>query len=107
MAAYLYQDMAQRAMSCALYAPRSFVDDRDSDEVAHREHSDDAVLLRDREVPEAAVDHQHRGMSRRVRRLDRLGMRRHAVGDREGLDAARRHRRQHVALGEDAAEAST
>ena len=86
-----------------LDAARRGVVEHDPHQVADREHPDNLAALDQRHVPEAAVDHQHRGVLGGVVRPHRVGVPGHPVGhDRVVLNAGR-DGAQHVALGEDPA----
>src|SRR5437588_8431388 len=88
-----------------LSAPRGLVVDRDAYEVADRDDADRPPLIDDRQMAEAAVDHDRGGVRGRVVRADGLGIARHPGADPRAGDIPGRNGAQHVPLGEDSGHA--
>ena len=77
---------------------------RHAHEIADRDDPRDASLIHHREVAEAPVDHEGRGVVGLVGSVDRLRMSRHPLGDARLVAVTTRDRSHEIPLREDALE---
>jgi rhodanese-related sulfurtransferase len=89
----------------ALDAARGRVGERDPHQIADREHADHVFALDHREMPEAAVHHQGRGVLGALVGFDRVRVGRHPIAHDRVVPEPPRDRAQHVALGHDPGQA--
>ena len=85
-------------------AARGGVLERHAHEVADRDDPDDLPIVHDREVPEAAVDHERGGLAGGLGSIDGLRVLRHPLAHARVLGESRRNRLEDISLGEDPLE---